>query len=79
MPDNIKIKRWLSTGEFNKGLSNTDEVISEAGFMLDCAGASEILGPAIFESRDGKFYGVFIEACIVPFNDEEEAKEWCQS
>ena len=60
----IKIKRMIDAGELWDDARNTDDLLTSAGIVLDKNCSSEILGRVLFESEDGKFYTVTVEAVI---------------
>lgn len=60
----MRIKEWLSTGELSPDIKDTDEIIENAGYMMDHACTSEILGEVAYIGEDNKTYVVTIEAVI---------------
>jgi len=60
----IKIKKWLASGEFRGDGKNINEVIEEAGGILDDNEAGEIFGSPVFLGADGNYYSVFVEAHV---------------
>jgi hypothetical protein len=67
----IKIKKWLVKGEFDGSEKNSAEVIESAGNALDGVNSHDILGRNVFQSTDGKFYQVQVQAQIIPLTKKE--------
>lgn len=66
----LEVKRWLRTGELSEHLKSQSEIIEECGRALDKACAYEIVGEAVFEATNGKYYVITTEALIDECNPE---------
>jgi len=66
----LSVKRWLRTGELSEHLKSQAEIIEECGRALDKACAYEIVGEAIFEATNGKYYVITTEALIDECNPQ---------
>lgn len=65
----IKITQFVRDGEFDTTyITDTDQLLRDAGTKLDAANASDITGPVLFRGRDGKFYVGTVEFLIEPVN-----------
>lgn len=62
----IRVRRMLKTGEMSiEGeAAHTNELLEEAGRLLDAASSHEILGEVIFLGADGAYYTISTEALI---------------
>lgn len=62
----IRVRRILKTGEMSSAgeAAHTNELLEEAGNLLDAASSHEILGEVIFLGADGAYYTISTEALI---------------
>ena len=71
MKKNLKIKRWIRTGELYGELpKDTEDLIEAAGGILDSCESHEILGTLAFEAEDGQVYVMTVEAVIGKINPD---------
>jgi hypothetical protein len=80
---NNEIARWFVNGQFNGKAKDTDEVIDEAGEILDAHCAHEIAGNPIFMLKDGRVFTAETQIILVEAdpefvfqNIELQAGEW---
>ena len=61
-----KIRRFLRSGEIDaQTIETTDDLLEQAGELLDSSSAYEILGgDVLFEAEDGVMYVMTVEALI---------------
>lgn len=62
----IRIGKMLKTGEMSVSTeaTHTNDLLEEAGNLLDAACSHDILGEVIFLGADGSFYTISTEAVI---------------
>lgn len=68
MDDNLQVKRFLRTG--NTDPRNLQDLLDEAGSLLDEANSHDIVGEVVFEGTDGKYYVGTVEFCIGEINPD---------
>jgi hypothetical protein len=66
----MKIKRWISTGHLGEEPVSEEDLLEQAGRLLDKSCSHEICGEVAFEGEDGKIYVGTVEFCIA------EAADW---
>ena len=66
----LKVRRWIDRGELREGCRTSQDILEDAGELLDHACAYEIIGGAKFIGTDGKRYVVHVEAVIDEVEDE---------
>jgi hypothetical protein len=69
----IKIKRFLRAGELDEKTTDSEALLQQAGRALDAAYSTEIFGEVLFESEDGVFYAMTVEADIGKANPDYAA------
>jgi len=75
-----RIKKWINRGEL-ADCETVGDIVEVSGRLLDKAYASEIIGPALFQAANGKYYLVAVEALVEEASPEyvkealAEAKE----
>jgi hypothetical protein len=60
----LKVKKWLCTGELKGSPRTQRTILEQCGNLLDHACSYEILGLVMFQATDGKYYSVNVEAII---------------
>ena len=82
---NLKIKKWLRSGEFDpESLATIQNILDDAGRMLDKAYSHDITGDCVFQGEDGKWYVGSVEfvvnradpAYIKDLLTEDEEQPW---
>jgi hypothetical protein len=66
----MKILKFINNGEMDAGAATTDELLRQAGRILDKACSHDMLGEVAFEAEDGKTYIMTVEAVIGEANPE---------
>jgi len=67
----LKIKRWLKSGEFDTdSIATADDILEQAGGMLDHAYSQEITGECVFEAEDGRLYEGSVVFTIYPLTGD---------
>ncbi len=61
---NLKIVNLLRSGELPDNLADTNELLAEAGELLDDSYAHDILGEVVFLAEDGEYYVATVEVVI---------------
>ena len=64
----MKIKRFIREGELHEPVSEED-ILEQAGRLLDKSCSHEIVGEVVFEGEDGKIYVGTTEFCIGEASD----------
>ncbi len=67
----LKVSKWLVKGEFAGDEKNSDDILDNAGRLLDKSCSNEICGQNVFQASDGKFYQVQVQAQIVELSSDE--------
>jgi hypothetical protein len=66
--DSLRVEQWLYSGCLSSGVERVgvsfDEVLSDAGRLLDQGDACEIVGEVLFQGTDGQWYTLTVEAVI---------------
>lgn len=66
-----KIVEFLRTGEMHvKDIDNVEDLLTQAGRLLDKACSHDICGEVVFKAADGKYYTLTVEAVISEVNPE---------
>lgn len=60
----MKIKKWIISGQLEDDSKTTEEVLDNAGDLMDDSCSHEILGENLFLGEDGNYYQVTVEAVI---------------
>jgi hypothetical protein len=66
----LRVKKWLSTGELVAELKTQGSILEACGRLLDTSCSHEILGEVLFQATDGKYYVITTEAVIGKANPE---------
>ena len=66
----LRVKKWISTGELVAELKTQEAILEACGRLLDASCSSEILGEVLFQATDGKYYVITVEALIGKANPE---------
>ena len=66
----LKVRKWIDRGELRDGCRTSQDILEDAGELLDHACAHDIVGGAKFIATDGKRYVVHVEAVIDVVEDE---------
>ena len=68
----LQVDRWIEKGEFNGDEKTSKDIIDTACSILDHNEASEMIGSGcMFKAKNGRFYGVYVEAIIRPIPKSE--------
>jgi hypothetical protein len=66
----IKVKKWIHSGELNNKNRTQASIINNCGRLLDDSCSHEILGEVLFLATDGKYYVITTEAVLGKANPE---------
>lgn len=67
----FKVKRHVVSGELSGKAKTSSDVLDEVGRLLDKSYSNDIVGPALIEGANGKFYKICVEAEFVEVSRDE--------
>lgn len=73
----MKIKKWFQDGNEGfeaQGLDSTEDVLCAAGRLMDDSCTHDIVGPVLFQAKNGKYYTGTVEF-VIKEADPEDVKD----
>jgi hypothetical protein len=70
LPDRSMILQWIATGNLSGESIFVEDLLHEAGDILDTEYAADIIGRNLFLGGDGKYYSIVVEAIVSEVNED---------